>query len=50
MHRDAKTLIKLLGNQTPQHIERIIHHDQMGLIQRCKNGTAYTNQCDKAHR
>jgi hypothetical protein len=32
MNIDANNLNKILENQTQQHIQKSIHHDQVGLV------------------
>ena len=43
VNTDANILNKILVNQIQQYIRRIIYHDQMGLLQECKDGS-FANQ------
>ena len=40
MNTDIQLLNKLLLNQTQQYIERIINHDQVGLMQQFQGGNS----------
>ena len=44
MNIDAKILNRILVNRIQQHIKKLIHHDQVGLFQGCKDSSIYANQ------
>ena len=44
MNIDAQVLKNFLANRTQLHIKKLIHYDQVGFIQGCKDSSVYGNQ------
>ena len=44
MNIDTKIINKILANSIQQYIKKVIHHDQGGSSQGCKDGTIFANQ------
>jgi hypothetical protein len=40
---EAKILYRILESQFQEHIKLIIHNDQVGFIQGCRDGSIYGN-------
>jgi hypothetical protein len=43
MNTDAKILNKILANQIEEHPKTIIHHEQVGSSQGCRDYSIYRN-------
>ena len=44
MNIDTKIFNKIFAKRIQQYVKNLIHHDQVGLFQECKDSSIYANQ------